>query len=76
MVTMPILIFLDWDKEFYVHLYASAIALGWVLTQPGEGDIDHLMSFSSIKLSDLKHNYNTTEREGLEIVYALQKYKH
>jgi hypothetical protein len=28
MVTVPILVFLDWSKEFHVHVDASAIALG------------------------------------------------
>ena len=32
MVTAPILVFLDWKKEFHVHVDASCIALGVVLT--------------------------------------------
>jgi hypothetical protein len=76
MVTASILVFPDWEKEFHVHVDASAIALGEVLTQPGEGDIDHPIAFSSRKLSDSEQNYNTTEREGLAMVYALQKYRH
>jgi hypothetical protein len=40
MVTMPILVFPDWSKEFDVHVDASTIALGVLLTQPGEGDIE------------------------------------
>jgi hypothetical protein len=52
MVTAPILVFPYWDKEFHVNVDAFAIALGVVLTQPGEGDIDHPISFSSKKLSD------------------------
>jgi hypothetical protein len=76
MVTAPILVFPDWSKEFHVHVDASAIALGAVLTQPGEGDIDHPIAFASRKLSDSEQNYNTTEREGLAMVYALQKFRH
>jgi hypothetical protein len=33
-----------------VHVDASAIALGAVLTQPGEGDIDHPIAFASKKV--------------------------
>ena len=37
MVTAPILVFLDRNNPFHVHVDASGIALGIVLTQPGEG---------------------------------------
>ena len=42
----PILVFLYWNKEFHVHVDASSIALGVVLAQPGEGDLDHMINFS------------------------------
>lgn len=45
---------LDWKKEFHVHVDASCIALGVAMTQPGEGDIDHPIAFSSRKLSKSK----------------------
>lgn len=35
MVTAPILVFLDWAKEFHVHMDSSSIALGIVLSQEG-----------------------------------------
>ena len=34
MVTAPILVFPDWNKEFHVHVDASSIALGIVLLSP------------------------------------------
>ena len=71
MVTAPILVFPDWKKEFHVHVDASCIVLGEVLTQPGEGDINHPIAFSSRKMSKDEKNYSTTEREGLAMVYAL-----
>jgi hypothetical protein len=39
-------------------------------------DLDHPIAFASIKLSESEQNYNTTEREGLAMVYALQKFRH
>jgi hypothetical protein len=71
MLTVPILVFLDWRREFHVHVNASYIALGVVLAQPGEGEIDHPLSFSSRNLSTNEINYTTTEREGLAMMYAL-----
>ena len=55
---------------------ASSVALGVVMAQPGEGDLDQPISFASRKLSSAKKNYTTTEREGLEMVYALQNFRH
>ena len=76
MVTAPILVFPDWKKTFHVHVDASSITLGIILAQPGEGGIDHPISFASKKLSSTKRNYTTIEREGLAMVYALQKFRH
>jgi hypothetical protein len=68
--------FPDWSMEFHVHVDASSIALGAVLAQPEAGDIDHPLAFASRKLSTGEINYTTTEREGLAMVYALQKFRH
>ena len=76
MVTTPILVFLDWKKIFHGHVDASSIALGVILAQPSEGGIDHPIAFASKKLSSVEINYTTTEREGLAMVYALQKFRH
>ena len=62
MVTVPILVFPDWKKAFHVHVDATSIALGIILTQPGEGGIDHLIAFASRKISLVERNYTTTER--------------
>lgn len=74
MFPVPILVFPHWKKELHVHVDASCISLGTVLTQLGEGDIDHPIVFVSRKLSKVEKNYSTTKREGLAIVYALQKF--
>jgi hypothetical protein len=76
MVIAPILFFPDWRKEFHVHVNTYSIALGEVLVQPGEGDINHSLSFASKKLSTTDVNYTTTERQGLAMVYVLQKFCH
>jgi hypothetical protein len=76
MVIVSILVFPDWRKEFHVHVDASSIALGVVLAQLGEGEINHPLDFSSRKLSTTEINYTTTMREGLAMVYVLQKFCH
>ena len=74
MVTTSILVFPDWKKEFHVHVDASCIALGAVLTPDGGEGLDHPIAFLSRRLSKVEKNYSTTEHEGLAMVYALQKY--
>ena len=54
----------------------SGISRGAILVQPGEGNMDHPIYFSSRKLSQDEHNNTTTEREGLAMIYALQKFRH
>jgi hypothetical protein len=76
MVTASILVFPDREKTFHVHADASTIELVDILVQLGAGDLDHLIEFARRKLSDSEQNYNTIEREGLAMVYALQKFRH
>lgn len=76
MASAPILVFQKWDIEFHVHVDASCIALGVVLTQEGAEGIDHLIAFASRWLSKAEKNYSTTEHEGLAMVYMLHKYCH
>jgi len=71
MVTSPILVFLDWKREFHVHVDASCIALGVVLKQAGGGELDHPITFTRRRLSMAEKNYSTTECEGLAMVYVL-----
>eukprot|EP00253_Pinus_taeda_P005731 PITA_05731 len=46
MSSAPILVFPKWDIEFHVHVDASRIALGAILTQEGVKGIDHLITFA------------------------------
>ena len=73
---MPILVFPDWKVSFHVHVDTSSIALGVILAQLGEGGLDHPILFARRKLLSVEHNYTTIEKEGLEMVYALQKFRH
>eukprot|EP00253_Pinus_taeda_P001724 PITA_01724 len=72
MVTALVLVFPDWKKEFHVHLDASCIALGAVLTQASEGELDHPIAFPSRKLSNTEKNYLTMECEGSAMEYDFE----
>jgi hypothetical protein len=75
LVTASILIFPYWNKEFHVHVDALSIELGTLISEPGEGEIDHPILFASTKFSITKNNYTTTEGEGLAMIYALKNFE-
>ena len=60
MASMPILVFLDWNKDFHMHIDTSSITLGVVLAQPGADDLDHPIAYANRKLSFAEQNYTTT----------------
>jgi hypothetical protein len=76
LVTAPILVFPDWQKEFHIHMDALSTVLDALLSHLGEGEIDHPIVFSSRKLSPAETNYTIKEREGLKMVYSLNKFRH
>ena len=51
MASAPILVFPKWDIEFHVHVDASCITLGTVLTQERAECIAHLIEFTSHRWS-------------------------
>jgi len=56
LVNAPILVILDWNKEFHIHVDASSIDIDEVLAQVGEGELDNPISFASGKLSTAEKN--------------------
>lgn len=75
-VEAPILRLLDWDRPFHIHVDASLMVIGCVLTQPSDNNVDLPIYFASRKLTPAEQNYSMIEQEDLGMVYALQKFKH
>ena len=59
-----------------MHIDASGLAIGAILTQPSEDGMDYPIIYSSRKLNKVERNYSKTEREALGMVFSLQKYRH
>ena len=76
LIKPPILRALDWSKVFHVHIDTSNFAIGCVLTQPREHNMDFLVSHASRQLNSLEKNYTTTKHEALRMVFAIKKYRH
>jgi len=66
MVIASFLVFPNWEKEFHVHVDASYIALGAILAQEGEWDIDHPLAFSSQMFSTIDNNYTILKEKDLK----------
>ena len=72
----PILQAPNWNIIFYVHVDASKFAIRCILAQPGENKMDFPMSYASRQPNEVEKNYTTTKREGLDMVYAIKKFRH
>jgi hypothetical protein len=68
----PILKIVDFDRIMYVQTDASDNGIGGALLQEYEG-VYHPVKFISRKLKSAERNYSTIEKEGLAIVWAVEK---
>jgi hypothetical protein len=59
-----------------VHANASLLAIGAMLGQNPTDKYDQPIVYASKLLNKVKHNYATTKREALVMVYVLHKFKH
>ncbi|XP_014634022.1 uncharacterized protein [Glycine max] len=64
----------DWGQEFELICDASDYSVGVVLGQR-KGTMFHTIYYASKVLNDAHINYATTEKELLEIIYALEKFR-
>ncbi|XP_014496751.1 uncharacterized protein LOC106758332 [Vigna radiata var. radiata] len=74
LVSNPVILAPDWNKDFEVMCDASDYAIGDVLGQRRE-KVFHTIYYASKVLNDAQLNYATTEKEFLAIVYALEKFR-
>lgn len=74
LTTAPILKQVEENKPFILRTDASNYALGAVLLQTEDSE-ERPIEYASRLLTSAERNYNTTEREALAVVWALQKYR-
>ncbi len=71
-----ILISLNQQVEFHVHIKSSLLIMGVMLFQNVTRKSDQPIVYASKLLNRVEQNYNTTWREALVMVFSLQKFKH
>ncbi|CAN6710901.1 unnamed protein product [Malus baccata var. baccata] len=74
LTTAPIIVPPDWSLPFELMCDASDYALGAVLGQR-KGKRPHVIYYVSQTLNDAQLNYSTTEKELLDVVFALDKFR-
>lgn len=68
----PILRIVNFQETMYVQTDASDVGLGAALLQRHEGVL-HPVRYVSRKLKPAERNYSTVEKEGLGVVWAIEK---
>ncbi|KAM1543826.1 hypothetical protein ACFX1Z_013446 [Malus domestica] len=74
LTTAPIIVPPDWSLPFELMCDASNYALGAVLGQRKDKRL-HVIYYASWTLNDAQLNYSTTEKELLDVVFALDKFR-
>ena len=74
LISAPIIQAPDWDHPFEVMCDASDYAVGAVLGQKIDGK-RYVIFYASKTLNQAQRNYDTTEKEMLEVVYSFEKFR-
>jgi hypothetical protein len=73
LVTSPILIFPNFDKQFILFTDASISGLGAILSQLDERNQEHVIAHRRT-LSKAEKNYAITELECLAVIWAIKHF--
>ena len=65
----------DWTRKFILQTDASAMGLGYVLSQKGQDEEEHPVAYGSKKLLPSEQKYSAIEHEGLAIVQGIKHFR-
>ena len=74
LVIAPIMVTLDWNKEFEIMCDASDYSMGAILGQRTE-KMFKAIYYASKTFNEARENYSTTEKEMLVMVFACEKFR-
>ena len=74
LITTPIMVTLDWNKEFEIMCDACDYAMGAVLRQRTK-KIFKVIYYASKTFNEAQENYFTIENEMLAMVFSYEKFR-
>lgn len=74
LTSSPVLANPDYSVPFIIQADASDVGMGAILVQ-GEGDDEKVIAYWSQKLTAAQQKYQTTERECLAVISAIEKFR-
>ena len=74
LISVPILAYPDFTKEFLLFIDASSTGIGFTLAQTQNGKVV-VIAYNGRGLNQAEKNYSTTEREALALVEGIKKFQ-
>jgi len=74
LLSAPVLMTVDFQKQFKLFVDASDVGLGAALFQEDSHWVDHPVCYYSKKLNYHQRNYSTSEKETLALLLSLQHF--
>ena len=74
LISAPVLSIADPNKVYILHTDASDYAMGAILMQMDENGDLHPIAYASKTFNEAQRNYDTTDREALAVVWALEHF--
>ncbi|MEM1007407.1 MAG: RNase H-like domain-containing protein [Myxococcota bacterium] len=76
LVSMPVVRHPDWDAKFVLQCDASDVGISAVLSQCTDDGSDYVCAYASRRLRPNECKWPIHEREGLAVLFGLQKFRH
>jgi hypothetical protein len=76
MTCLPILIIPNWNFKFHVHTDVSIFALRIMLRQNLDNTIEKPIYYAIRLMNNAKKNNIAIDKEALEVIYAIKKFRH
>ena len=76
LITAPVLVYPDFDRDFVLETDASILGLGAILSQVQDDGKLHPLAYASRSLSKSEKNYPVTELETLAVVWGITHFRY